>query len=139
GRIVHLWNRWHGDGRDEPRHVVYSVSDDDGVTWSAAKELPKNESFPRIVRHPLLELGPDAWLVSCSDAAMVFHPSTGTADPQPDGRTDAQNARRAVVPIVRTPKGTWISGFGLRSADAGKTWTPVEAFPDVRTQGWRHD
>ena len=43
------------------------------------------------------------------------------------------------MPIVRTPKGTLVSGYGLRSTDAGKTWAKVDAMPDIRSQGWRHD
>lgn len=139
GRIVHLWNRWYGTERAEPRHVVYSISADDGITWSDAKELPKSDGAVRVARHPLVELGPDAWLVSCSDATMIFHPSTGRADPQDDGRTDPPSRTRPVVPILKTPQGTWVNGYGLRSTDAGKTWTKIEAMPDIRTQGWRHD
>lgn len=139
GRIVHLWNRWYGTERTEPRHVVYSISTDDGVTWSDAKELPKSDGAVRVARHPLLELGPDAWLVSCSDAAMIFHPSTGRAEPFADGRTDPPSRTRPVVPILKTPRGTLVSGRGLRSTDAGKTWTKIEAMPDIHSQGWRHD
>ncbi len=139
GRIVHLWNRWSGDGRTEPRHVVYSISKDDGVTWSEAIAMPKGTTYTRVVRHPLLELGPDAWLVSCSDATFVFHPSTGQAEMHNDGRTDPQGPVRPIAPIVRTPQGDWISGYGLRSQDAGKTWSPLPTMPDLKSQGWRHD
>jgi hypothetical protein len=42
-----------------------------------------------------------------------------------------------LTPVVRTAKGTLISGKGLRSTDAGKTWEEIKPFPDVSTQGWR--
>ena len=44
-----------------------------------------------------------------------------------------------LVPIVRTPKGTFISGAGLRSTDDGKTWKDIEKFPNLKEQGWRHE
>jgi hypothetical protein len=40
---------------------------------------------------------------------------------------------------VRTPRGTFISGAGLRSSDAGQTWQPIEKFPNLKEQGWRHE
>jgi hypothetical protein len=138
GRLVHCWNRWR-EGRKEPRYVVYSISTDDGRTWGEEHGLPKNEEFPRVIRHPLVELGPDRWLVSCSDAALAYDPKAGTAEVFGDGRHDPQNPRRAVVPIVRTPRGTLVSGYGLRSTDEGKTWQNVQAMPNIREQGWRHD
>lgn len=139
GRIVHFWNRWLGDGRKEPRYPVYSVSTDDGRTWSAEQALPKSERFPRVVRHPLVELADGRWLVSCSDGALTFDPMAGTTTPFGDGRSDPPGPTRAVVPIVRTPKGTLVSGYGLRSTDEGRTWRAIESMPDVRSQGWRHD
>jgi hypothetical protein len=36
-----------------------------------------------------------------------------------------------MVPIVRTPKGTLISGAGRRSTDQGKTWQPIKPFPTM--------
>src|SRR5262249_4913992 len=30
-------------------------------------------------------------------------------------------------------------GTGLRSTDGGKTWQQIKSFPDVSTQGWRHE
>lgn len=139
GRIVHLWNRWLGDGRNEPRYPVYSISADDGRTWSSEVALPKNDKFPRVVRHPLVEQADGRWLVSCSDGALLFDPKTGAAEAWTDGRTDPQNPTRSVVPIVRTPRGTLVSGYGLRSTDAGRTWQSIAKMPDIRSQGWRHD
>src|SRR4051812_29303068 len=34
GRIVHAWNVWFSpDGKSKSRHVAYSISSDDGLTW----------------------------------------------------------------------------------------------------------
>lgn len=31
------------------------------------------------------------------------------------------------------------NGAGYRSTDDGRTWQAIEKFPDVHTQGWRHE
>lgn len=138
GRVVHFWNRWL-PGRKEPRYVVYSVSTDDGATWGEEHDLPKSEKYPRVIRHPFVELAADRWLISCSDGALVHNPQTGATETFADGRSDPQDMRRAVVPIVRTPQGTLVSGFALRSTDDGKSWQKINGMPDLATQGWRHD
>jgi hypothetical protein len=40
---------------------------------------------------------------------------------------------------VATKRGTLISGKGLRSSDGGKSWQSIKPFPDIASQGWRHD
>jgi hypothetical protein len=134
GRIVHAWNRWDTDTTEkEPRSVLYSVSMDNGVTWSEPHTFPRDGKTPSIIRHPLVELSPQRWLVPLADRTLVFDPVKETSEPFGDGRA------HGLTPIVRTPKGTFISGQGLRSTDGGKTWTKIEKFPDVKTQGWRHE
>jgi hypothetical protein len=134
GRLVHAWNVWFtiADKR-KSRYVAYSVSDDDGVTWSEPKSLasstnPKTES---VLRHPLVELAANAWLFPLMDRTIVYDPTTGTESPFGDGRN------HGLVPIVRTAKGTLVSGKGLRSIDGGKTWQEIKRFPDFSSQGWR--
>ncbi|MBI2478536.1 MAG: exo-alpha-sialidase, partial [Planctomycetia bacterium] len=57
GRLVHAWNRWSSnDNEKEPRSVLYSESEDDGVTWSEPQALPRDAETPSIIRHPLTEL-----------------------------------------------------------------------------------
>lgn len=139
GRIVHAWNTWYAAEKKSPddkttksRFVQYSISDDQGKTWSETKSLPKNTE-PSIIRHPLVELGPNAWLFSLSDKTIVYDPQTEKIAPFGDGH------KHGLVPIVRTVKGTFVSGAGLRSTDQGKTWQKVEHFPKIAEQGWRHE
>ena len=144
GRLVHAWNVWfQTDQKSKSRYVAYSISVDDGRTWSPAKNLPRSRE-PRVpgaggnsghsvIRHPIVELAPDAWLLPLSDRTVVFHPETGEEAPFGDQRNHGQ------VPIVRTAKGTLVSGKGFRSTDNGRTWHESKAMPDVHSDGWRFE
>ncbi len=133
GRVLHAWNVWYGEGKSKSRYVAFSLSSDDGQTWSEPKSLPKNPDKESIIRHPIVELSPKGWLFALADKTVVYDPTTETLVPFGDGRV------HGLVPIVRTPKGTFISGIGLRSTDGGKSWTKIEPFPKIAEQGWRHE
>jgi hypothetical protein len=134
GRLVHAWNRWQTDTNEkEPRSVLFSLSSDEGVTWGAPLPLPRNPEMLSVVRHPLLELSKEQWLFALSDRTLVYDPQTAASESFGDGRN------HGLVPIVRTPKGTLISGAALRSTDGGKTWTEIANFPNLKEQGWRHE
>jgi len=134
GRLVHCWNRWNAENNEkEPRFVLYSISTDDGVTWGEPQPFPRNPEVRSVIRHPLVELAPDRWLVSLDDNTFLFNPATASSQPFGDGRV------HGLVPIVRTPKGTFVSGAGVRSTDDGRTWQAIEKFPDIKSQGWRHE
>lgn len=134
GQLLHAWNRWNGDmTEEEPRSVLYSLSSDDGMTWSDLKAFPRDPKVMSVIRHPIVELSNNKWLASLSDNTLVFDSADETSKPFGDGRV------HGLVPIVRTPKGTFVSGLGLRSTDEGKTWTEISRFPNVKDQGWRHE
>lgn len=134
GRLLHAWNRWNGEtSEDEPRSVLYSLSSDDGLTWSEPLPLPRDAKVMSVVRHPIVELGKDRWLFSLSDRTLVFDAVRKTGEPFGDGRP------HGLVPIVRTAKGTFVSGAGSQSTDDGQAWQPIENFPNLKEQGWRHE
>jgi len=134
GQILHCWNRWSTDDNEkEPRSVLYSLSSDDGLTWSAPQPFPRNSEMLSVIRHPVVEIDKNNWLTSLTDKTYVFNSKSGTSKPFGDGRN------HGLVPIVRTPQGTFISGAGLRSTDLGKTWSEIKNFPNVKEQGWRHE
>jgi hypothetical protein len=135
GTLVHAWNVWF-DVADKvkSRHVAYSTSIDDGVTWSEPKALAKNQDpkVESVLRHPILAFNAQSWLMPLMDRTVLYNPRAGQESPFGDERT------HGLVPIVRTTRGTLLSGKGLRSTDNGKTWKEVTPFPDVASQGWRH-
>jgi len=134
GRILHCWNRWSADDNEkEPRSVLYSLSEDDGLTWSEPQPFPRDPEVRSVIRHPILEFSANEWVLPLMDRTLVFNPEMGTLKPFGDGRN------HDLVPIVRTPKGTIISGAGLRSIDQGQTWTEIPDFPNLKEQGWRHE
>jgi len=136
GRLLHAWNVWYpADEKLKSRYVEFSTSSDEGVTWSEPKSLNKS-SDPKIhsvIRHPIVELAPTVWLLPLMDRTVLINPDTGRESPFGDQRN------HDLVPIVRTAKGTLISGKGLRSIDSGRTWQEIKPFPDVSSQGWRHE
>jgi hypothetical protein len=134
GRLVHAWNRWSsGTNEQEPRSVVISLSSDEGVTWSEPQPLPRDPQVRSVIRHPLVELTPNRWLITLDDRTMIFDSNSGKGESFGDGRL------HGLVPIVRTPRGTFVSGAGLRSTDEGQSWEPIVKFPNLKEQGWRHE
>jgi len=127
-------------GKEGGRVPWYATSGDAGKTWSKpARILPEKSSVHCTHRYPMLELSPREWVFSLYDRTVAYDPESGSVAPFGDGR------KHGMVPIVRTPKGTLISGatgrryeLGLRSTDGGKTWNPLHAFP-YHELGFPHD
>jgi hypothetical protein len=139
GRVVHAWNRWsEPTGRKEPRYVEYSISDDEGLTWSAPREMPKNAAATSVIRHPIVELATDRWIFSLSDGVYEHDPQSGKTKPFPlTWKSPA--AKPTCVPFIRTAAGTLIHGDGYRKPVGESTWSKIENFPNVWEQGWRHE
>ena len=113
--------------------MLYSISKDDGVTWDEPQALPRTPETPSIIRHPFTELSPNRWLFSLSDKTLVYDLENGSSESFGDGRV------HGLIPIVRTPLGTFVSGTGFRSTDGGNTWDEINGFPNLKEQGWRHE
>ena len=109
--------------------MIYALSSDDGATWSEPAAVPRDEKVRSVIRHPIIELEPNSWLATIDDRTLIFHPSGKPAEPFGDGRN------HGLTPIVRTPKGTFISGAGLRSTDGGIDWEAVRR-PTASLTGW---
>lgn len=148
GRVVLAWSCYCGSGDKLYRTVHYCSSTDEGATWAEPKDLPLTDPNKfTALRYPLLELSPTQWVWPLYDRTVVFDEKTGEVKPFGDGRD------HGMVPIVRTPRGTLISGAayerrgalagkpgkpvrGLRSTDGGKTWEALNAFPPFGVAGY---
>lgn len=135
GRVVHAWNVWYTDtsnGNKKSRYVEFSVSADDGKTWGKPKALPMNAKEFSVVRHPLVELPKGQWVFSLSDRTLMY-------DPKTEKVADYVTTPHGLVPIVRTPKGTLVSGTGRRLTTEGPKWEEIAPFPKITQNGWRFD
>jgi hypothetical protein len=133
GRVIHAWNRWYTDAKGKKsRYVEFSISSDDGKTWGEPRSLPKNPETESVIRHAVLELAEDRWLFPLMDRTLVYNPKTGAV-------SDFGTEKHGLVPIVRTAKGTLVSGNAMRSTDGGKSWAKIDPFPPIAKQGWRFD
>ncbi len=148
GRILQTWACYCGGGENYYRDAHYCVSSDDGLTWSEVRDLPiANPTKFTCLRYPLLELTPHRWVWGLYDRTVVFDEQTKQITPFGDGRDHGMS------PIVRTPRGTLISGTpfddrdktnskpgklvrGMRSTDDGKTWTALNVFPEFGVAGY---
>ena len=134
GRVIHVWNTWYTNAAGKKsRFVQFSISSDDGKTWGEPKSLPKNPDAESVIRHAVLELAGDAWLFPLMDRTLAYNPKTEAVNDFGDGQ------KHGLVPIVRTPKGTLVSGDAKRSTDGGKKWEKIDKFPEIAKQGWRFD
>jgi hypothetical protein len=127
GRVLLTWTCYRDGDLQGPQ--LFSLSRDEGQTWSE----PKSLGTVGFLRHPILELSNNAWLFPLRDQTAVYNPSRETLTPLGDGRNHGR------VPIVRTRKGTLISGAipgGFRSTDEGATWQPIQDFPRFRVAGY---
>ena len=148
GRIVLQWSCYHSEGEKLWRQPQFCSSDDNGRTWSNVREIPLPD-LPNYscLRHPLLELAPNRWVLPLYDRTIIFNPDTLQIEPFGDER------RHGLVPIVKTRQGTFLSGApvasagmpistpvnpvrGLRSVDQGRTWQALHALPTFGVAGY---
>ena len=138
GRIVLMWSCYRNDDRAW-RQPQYCISDNGGRTWSDVVTIQLDDyTNYSCLRHPISELSPRAWVLPLYDRTVILDPASGQIRPFGDGRN------HGMVPIVRTSRGTLLSGApqeqapvpvgkpgsttgGLRSTDGGKSWQPLFA------------
>ena len=148
GRIVLQWSCYHSEGEKLWRQPQFCTSDDDGRTWSKPRDIPVPDlTNYSCLRHPLLELAPNRWVLALSDRTIIFNPETSQIEPFGDER------RHGMVPMVKTRQGALISGApvanaatpistpdnivrGLRSVDQGRTWQALHALPHFGVAGY---
>ena len=148
GRILLNWACYRDTQGTLWREPQFSLSDDEGRTWSTPHSYPiANRSNHACIRHALIEWSANEWLCPFYDRTVLYNTATDTLTPFGDGRN------HGMVPIVRTTEGTLISGApqteapvpvgqpgnmvdGLRSTDDGNTWTALGVFPHFGVAGY---
>ncbi|NQV27631.1 MAG: exo-alpha-sialidase [Rhodopirellula sp.] len=136
GRILVTWNYIADDKANDgyyQRALLYSVSSDQGRTWSDQKLIgPVDGTHLGAVRHNVLPWSEDRWLLPLRvGPPRLFSPSTGELTVfrlvGPDG------IQREFQQISRSANGTLLAmgDVLLHSADGGKQWNSVDGFPAV--------
>ena len=148
GQILLNWSCYRESGDDPWRQPQFSISGDDGETWSEPHDYPISDcNNYTCMRHAVLEWGQDEWLCPFYDRTVLYSARTDKITPFGDERN------HGMVPIVRTSQGALISGApqtvapvpvgvtgnmvrGLRSTDNGQTWTVLNCFPHFGVAGY---
>ncbi len=148
GRILLNWSCYCESGDKLWRQPQFSISGDDGETWSEPRDYPIPDcNNYTCMRHAALEWGQDGWLCPFYDRSVLYNVRTNEISSFGDGRN------HGMVPIVRSSRGTLISGApqtvapvpvgapgnmvrGLRSTDHGLTWEALNCFPHFGVAGY---
>ena len=148
GSLLLNWSCYRVENDRLWREPQFSLSEDEGVSWSTVQSVPlDNLSNYSCLRHPVVELSENNWVLPFYDRTVVYDYNTHAVRTFGDGRN------HGMVPMVRTAKGTLISGApqgnapvpvgkpgnqvrGMRSTNGGKTWNPLHAFPHFGVAGY---
>ncbi len=149
GRILLNWACYRDPDGTLWREPQFALSEDDGETWTQPHSYPlANHGSSTCMRHAIVE-GESAsiWICPFYDRTVRYDAESDEISPFGDRRN------HGLVPIVRTNKGTLISGapqadapapvgvpgnmvHGLRSTDGGDSWQPLGVFPHFGTAGY---
>ncbi|MCA9117262.1 MAG: exo-alpha-sialidase [Planctomycetaceae bacterium] len=148
GTVVLHWSCYRREGSRLWRVPQFTRSRDHGRAWEKVRDIPaENLTNYTCLRHPVLEISPTRWVLPLYDRTVLFDVEANQVSPFGDGRN------HGMVPLVKTPEGTIISGApeaaasvpvgqpgivvrGLRSVDGGKSWQALQAFPRFGVAGY---
>ena len=148
GRILLNWCCYRETEGKLWREPYFSVSTDHGENWSKPQNYPvDNHTNYTAMRNAVAEMTDTQWVCPFYDRTVLYDSQRNEILPFGDGRN------HGMVPIVRTSRGTLISGApqanapvpvgvpgdmvrGLRSEDGGKTWQSLGVFPHFGVAGY---
>ncbi|MGC3967769.1 MAG: sialidase family protein [Pirellulales bacterium] len=136
GRVLVTWNYIADDKKNDgyyERALLYSVSADQGRTWSEQVLIgPVEGKHLGAVRHNVLAMSDGRWLLPLRvGPPRLYDPKSGELTEfrlvGPDGK------QHSFQQIVRTAQGSLVAmgPVFLRSRDDGRTWTSIANFPAV--------
>jgi len=136
GQILVTWNYIADDKANDgyyERALLYTVSSDDGLTWSDQKLIgPIDGTHLGAVRHNVLSWNDDRWLLPLRvGPPRLFSPATGELSVFP--LIGPEGTQHEFQQISRSAKGSLLA-MGtvlLHSADEGKQWKSVDGFPAI--------
>ena len=148
GRILLNWSCYCKAAERLWREPQFSISTNEGETWSTPQDYPiTDHTNYTCMRHAVAEWSTDEWVCPFYDRTVLYNMQTESVTPFGDG------CNHGMAPIVRTSKGTLISGApqanapvpvgvpgnmvsGLRSTDDGSTWGALGVFPHFGVAGY---
>ena len=148
GRILLNWSCYRESAGRKWREPRFSISADEGETWSEPRSYPISaHTNYTAMRHAVVEWGESQWVCPFYDRTVLYDEQVNAVTTFGDGRN------HGMVPMVRTPRGTLLSGApqanapvpvgvpgdtvgGLRSADNGETWQALGVFPYFGVAGY---
>ena len=147
-RILLNWSCYRESGDSLWREPQFSISNDDGETWSEPRHYPITDlTNYTCMRHAVVEWSTDEWICPLYDRTVLYNMQTNQI------RTFGDGHNHGMMPIVRTASGTLISGApqtvapvpvgvpanmvrGLRSTYNGATWGELNLFPHFGVAGY---
>ena len=148
GRILLNWSCYRDPEVQMWREPQFALSDDEGKSWSAPHSFPiTDHTASTAMRHAVIEWSASEWVCPFYDRTVIYDVRADAMAPFGDGRN------HGMVPMVRTPRGTLISGApqshapvpvgvpgsmvrGLRSTDAGRSWQALDVLPHFGVAGY---
>ena len=148
GAIVLNWSCYRKTRETLWREPQFSLSYDEGETWSDPKSYPiTDHTNYTCLRHAVTERSVSEWVCPFYDRTVLYDHQSNQLKPFGDGRN------HGMVPIICTSNGIWISGApqanapvpvgvpaemvgGLRSTDDGLTWKAMNVFPHFGVAGY---
>ena len=148
GRIVLNWCCYRDPSGTPWREPHFSTSVDEGEHWTEQQSYPiSDHTNYTCMRHAVVEMTETQWACPFYDRTVLYDFRQNKILPFGDRRN------HGLVPIVRTSRGTLVSGApqavapvpvgvpgnmvrGLRSEDDGNTWQPLGVFPHFGVAGY---
>lgn len=121
GSLLLNWSCYHVENGRRWREPQFSLSEDEGVSWSTVQSVPlDNLSNYSCLRHPIVELSKNSWVLPFYDRTVVYDYSANAIHTFGDGRN------HGMVPMGAHSQGNANQRCPARqcSCPRWQTWKP---------------